>query len=61
MKIFNCPICNQPQECDDKVGDSCKVYHHDCIMAITKDVREYVQKNGERREAERKALHDKGL
>lgn len=31
MKIFICPICKLPQECSDKIGDSCKVYHKDCL------------------------------
>ncbi len=31
MKIFICPICHKPQECSDKVGDTCKVYHKDCL------------------------------
>jgi hypothetical protein len=44
MKIFICPVCQKPQECSDKVGDSCKVYHAACAMENTKEVRENYQK-----------------
>lgn len=59
MNKTNCPVCHK-----EIVGNwtgNPKVYHHDCIMESTKDVREFVQGIPARREAERKALQDKLL
>lgn len=63
MKIFICPICNQPQECGDNIGDTCKVYHQICLDNSPGIVaaREFVQGIPARLEAQRKALQDNGL